>query len=331
MECDKLKKQLYYYHYDLLSSFEKKKMKKHLKKCIECQKVYKIIQYKTELFNVSGENEVVQEYMDKRILGAVEKEVVKKDYTIKRDTRLLSFFKIGFAAAFIVIIGFLLFQRYKQYNYLGTLTISNNIIINGNTIDSDKHINKDTHITVPKDSKATLALDDYYKIVLHEKTAFHIEKDKNIHMMINYGSVYFNIEKNKSQYIIETVNAIIKVIGTKFRVYVDNEKNITVIEMIEGHISVYNKYNSDKKFTVTKGQKIRIIKNIYPDFIEKRILKHVDNLNKNSRLREKIYLRDGNIFVGNIIQQDDNEIIIQTQTGVVRLYHKDINKIEYIK
>ncbi len=153
--------------------------------------------------------------------------------------------------------------------------------------------------------------------------------------MMDYGTAYFNVEKNKSDMEIETINSIIKITGTKFKLFVNKNKTSTIIKVHEGSIVACNKFCPDEVKTAEAGDKIEIRNKEIPVITKSKIHLDIDKEPEIKqvikKIKEKIYLKNGNIIIGYIIKQNSSEIIIKTKTGKIKLNNKDIKKIEYVK
>lgn len=324
MKCINFKEKLYYYHYGLVNIFEKRKIAKHLEQCSDCQKEYRLIQNKLKLFNMSEDETTVNTHLDTRIL--------KQVYSLEPDpkTRSVFFspviFKAGLSFAVILIILGVWFYQRMYDNSIGILKTPDKVLINKNIVQKATQLKGEVELIVPEQAKAKLIRKGIYDIRLSANTKFHISRKsrQETYIKVSYGKVDFNVEKKKSDMTIETINSLIQITGTKFTLSVSQEKKQTVIQMHEGSVSVKNINNPEQSVKAHDNDKVIIEKNSIPRVIQP-LKKQV------FKVRERIYLRNGKILLGNIIEQNENDIKLKTKTNVQQLNYKDIEKIEYIK
>lgn len=336
MKCKNIKKKLYFYHYDILNFFWKKIVERHLKKCPECQKEYNLIKHKIKFLNVQKKQRNVEEYLDNRILKQAS-QIFKQRSTQKLKSYKPLVFKLGFAFVFIFIISIVFYYEYNIRNRIGTVYITNEVMINNKVVTGHKTLYTRADLIIKKDSQAEIKNNDIYNINLYANTGFLILRKKRTvtSIMMNYGTAYFNVEKNKSDMEIETINSIIKITGTEFKLFVNKNKTRTIIEVHEGSIAACNKFYPSEVKTAEAGDKIEIKNKDIPVITKSKIPLSIDKEPEIKpfikKIKEKIYLKNGNVVIGYIIKQNSSEIIIKTKTGKIKLNNKDIKKIEYVK
>ncbi len=339
MKCQNIKEKLYLYNYGLLNFFQEVLLKQHLKKCPACQTELKLVQYKTELINIGKPEERVKESLDKKIISLANQigHEEQQNTILPLKNPFPFTLKLGLAFASVLIIGFIVFQQINTTRNIGIIHITNNALLNDEIVKGKKVLNKKTELIIPKNSEAQVIYRDFFDIKLFENTKFFISEEKKnfAYIKMDDGTGYFNIKKNKGKIKIETINAIIKITGTKFNLFVDKKNRITIIDMKEGGINIWNKFYPADIISAKTKERVIIENNKIPFILKGQIKKIGEEIifqrKKLEIFKEKVYLRDGNIIVGKIIKQDKEKIIIESKTGILKLNNNDIEKVKKIK
>jgi len=335
VKCKNIREKLYFYHYGLLNASQTGKVENHLLECKTCRKELDLIRNRTELFNAGDKEVKVESYLDKKILSRAGEILREKQpgFVFKSYKPLI--LKLGLASVFVFIMGILIFRQMNMNNSAGSIVLTRHVIINDQEVRGRMHLKKEAGITVPEGSSADIELKGSYKIHLYEKTDFFISKSRDVDTYINMnsGSVYFSVNRRKEEMKIETLNSLIRITGTKFRVSVNKEENSTKIEMVKGSIVVQNKFKPEKSVVALAGEKVIVSNRDLPLIIRSEMIEDPfkEGAAPAGKYKERVYLKTGSVFTGNIITQDGDEIIIDTDAGEIKLNNIDIDRIEYIK
>lgn len=90
-----------------------------------------------------------------------------------------------------------------------------------------------------------------------ESTLKFYSEFKDIRKVFLEGEAFFEIKKDGRPFLIETQNAITKVLGTKFNVW--SRKNETRVVVKEGKVSLANNYNQGAEVILTKNKTSKIV------------------------------------------------------------------------
>lgn len=330
MKCEEYNKMFYLYRYNLLSDKKRNRFEKHLGECINCQKAKEIASYKMEFFNITMPEQKTDEFLDNKILAAVRQKEFEKKPLISNIFNY--YFKPAFALAILFVITFFGYNYYKVKYDLGELKTINNVKIEKTKISGKDGLYRKVFISVPENGFSKLKKDEFYDIEIYEGTEISISKGllNNYDINLINGTAFFEVKKNKSKMKISTGNADIYITGTKFSVYTSEEQSITEVELYEGSIEIINKKIPENVQKIKNISRIAVIGEDLPVIPDKKIDDIIEKSKKRYIFRERVFLRDGNVIIGNIIEQDEKNIFIRTKVGYMQFKINDIKKIEYI-
>jgi transmembrane sensor len=192
----------------------------------------------------SNTNETIQ--LDDRWLDFEEKIVPEKNSSY---TRYL-------IAAAIIIFSISLFTYFNKSNY---------------------------QIFESKDNVVSLKLYDDSEIELNQNSKLTVltEKGDSVRHVLLSGEAYFKIAKSKTKsFIVETKNAVVRVLGTEFNLYNNNDS--LSIYVNEGKVSLENKNVTESKVILSK--------NHFAEFKSTDLTIHITNgFKKQSTWRKNVF------------------------------------------
>ena len=293
----------------------------------------------------------------------VEDKVVIKRKTQTRHTQF--FFKVAFAAIILVCVllplYFFIFDKGIKQNIATIINkkdinatvvfLSGNInIINNNNYQNLKinsNLTQGDIVETDNYSQCSIQLGNNSIIFIKEnsKVVFNkIMKSKKIKLDLLTGKILININKlpKRSNFIVETENSIVSVVGTQFLVEYDNKKKTSFIGVNRGIVKIKNKYNKYSKsiflnanesiFIKNKNTKKHIISNNI-----KSIFNDIDNFKiKNLETLSSINIKTDSIPAFLTIDKKKtykfyNEIAFFIEPGQYNIKIQDENNNKFIK
>ncbi|MBN1898511.1 MAG: FecR domain-containing protein [Spirochaetes bacterium] len=326
----KIKEKLYFYYYDLLTHSEKERVEELLKNP-QVKKEFKLIS--DRISSLRNKNKVdISPELESKILAESHMIFARKEGALKRINKTLAF-KLALASLVVLLVAFVFYNNLGD-NTVGFIRITNRIILDDTEIKRNQKLRSKVRIIIPSDSKAIIQKKGIYFLELHGNTVFFIERQEedSYQVSMDQGKTYFKVDKEKKKMTIETFNTIIKIVGTEFELYANQQMKRTMIKIIEGILKVYNKSRPEGQIMAEAGQTVIIDRDKDPQITQPKRYAPSDpsNIELEDRLKEKITMKNGHIYIGYIILQTDKKIIIQTEKGKITLGIKDIMKIEYI-
>lgn len=328
MKCKKNQKKLHLLSLNALDCSQTEKIKKHLKTCSECREIYNQLMQKAGVFRIKEKKLSIDPNIDRMILSKMKQkmeESEKADLFFSNKIRWV----LALSFIFIAVLGlFFYYSNFYNSNALGELYTGNHVILNQKRIKKVQKLFKSADLYIPENSSAKIIKKDKYKIDLYADTRIMIKKIKDdYYIKMNNGTGYFDIKKEKKMKI-ETINTLIYITGTRFKLQVDENKLITKIDLEEGSLRVFNKANLKNEIIIKSGEKVKVVNKKKPVIIK---IPSVSKQKKPSVIQGKVLLTDGTVYSGDIINQNDDFILLKTDKEKIKINNQDIKKIEIQK
>ncbi|UVD79113.1 FecR family protein [Myroides albus] len=116
-------------------------------------------------------------------------------------------------------------------------------------------------LIVPKGKTFSLVLSDGTKVFLNAQTSIEFPTSfqnlKTREVSIT-GEAYFEIQKSDKPFLVESKNAKVRVLGTKFLFSEYEKQNYTSLVLTHGKVEFSSTSQQDKKAEVTPGQKVSL-------------------------------------------------------------------------
>lgn len=185
----------------------------------------------------------------------------------------------------------------------------------------------DRLVVVPSDTVASLEKKDHYQVVFAAASSFKAErKSDRTSITLESGKGSFSVEKRGEEFKVQTANAEVRVVGTKFHVAYDRKSGRTDVKVDEGRVEVSSMQgvkvllHPGQSCFLLREESIQMLKSD-PAIPRKGIDKTV----------EKMYLRDGSVLIGYTIKQTESETVFETSAGPITVKNSDIDRLEFIR
>jgi hypothetical protein len=317
-------KDLWLYQAGLLTGSELRKAEEHIASCPECRISLASFTIAIAKMSTAG-NHPAPATLDEKILGSIRS--AEEDRTKKQSGLSMPRLVPVLVVALVLIVSGVLYWSMSERS-LGVLSVPFRADLNNRPVHGQTRIY--ARASLSADSACLITKPRFYIIKCDENCLLTLSRPENskFRVRLDSASAEFDIVKNSCAFSVSTFNAEISVTGTRFRVTANPVAGTTRINLLEGTVRVTDNSGVPETSTMTApSTRIIVSRRIAAEatasdspVVGQKVVSGI----------QKVYLRDGSIFIGTQIRQLKGESFIETKAGVIRVNDRDIEKVEYL-